>query len=66
MTKPTYDPRAAGTVYPTVARAQNYTRHGLGKTQFGDAAANLCEACGCLVGDKTQHDIWHSKTRSIV
>lgn len=65
---PPYDPRAAGTVYPSqpVAKAQSYVLHGLGKTQFGDAAANRCEACGCLVGDKIQHDVWHSKTRSQV
>lgn len=65
---PTYDPRAAGTVYPSqpVAKAQTYVLHGLGKTQFGDAASNRCEACGCLVGDKIQHDVWHSKTRSQV
>lgn len=64
----TYDPRAAGTVYPNqpVAKAQKYILHGLGKTQFGDAASNRCEACGCLVGDKIQHDVWHSKTRSEV
>lgn len=25
-----------------------------------------CESCGCLVGDKDQHDHYHRKTKSVI
>jgi hypothetical protein len=43
----------------------NQIYHWVASTPAG-VEMSLCEGCGALVADRMQHDIWHTKTRSIV
>jgi hypothetical protein len=98
---PTFDPRAAGALYPTDRgdglyhhgccgcpncrggfagrqipdpveppveglRKQQYYMGAMQTSPLGTTIAQVCEGCGCVVGDLDQHDEWHRKTRSIV
>jgi hypothetical protein len=70
--EPTYDPRAAGTLYPTdtvkpiESGAQEYKGTILRSSVMGLITVDMCKGCGVLVGDKDQHDYSHSKGRSQV
>jgi hypothetical protein len=70
--EPTYDPRAAGTLYPTdtvkpiESGAQEYKGVILRSSVMGTLVVDMCKGCGVLVGDTEQHDYSHTKGRSQV
>jgi DNA polymerase IIIc chi subunit len=69
---PTYDPRAAGTVYPTDTvkpiehGAQEYISQAVPISLGVSTRIDRCKGCGVFVGDRDQHDYSHSKGRSQV
>jgi hypothetical protein len=48
------------------ARGQTYDKRYADTDPWGKVLINVCEACGCVIYDEQQHDLWHVKTRSRV